>query len=111
MWKVFLMCENLKTVAKRLKTFSSFFDLFSKYYRIKMQTLVLLHYIMNYLYSPLIEPSKLKAFRSCNAQVHKSHVVKPSELIVSSQNGGRGGGGTNLPFHKPLSLASNGNGE
>lgn len=60
---------------------------------------------------PLIVPSILKAFRSCNAHVHKSHVVMPSGLTVSSQKGGRGGGGTNRPFHKPLSLASNGNDE
>lgn len=46
------------------------------------------------IYIPLIEPSRLKAFRSCNAHVHKSHVVKPSGVIVSSQNGGLGGGGT-----------------
>lgn len=62
-----------------------------------------------YAHSPLIFPSILKAFRSCNAQVHKSHVVKPSELTLSSQKGGLGGGGTNRPFHRPLSLASNGN--
>lgn len=46
------------------------------------------------------------------AQEHKSHVVKPSLNTGSStKKGGRGGGGTKRPFHRPFSLASNANGE
>lgn len=58
-----------------------------------------------------MEASSENVFRSCHAHVHRSHVVRPSVAIDSSRNGGRGGGGTKRPFHRPLSLASNGSGE
>lgn len=60
---------------------------------------------------PPIEPSNVNVFRSCHAHVQRSHVVSPSDEIDSSRKGGRGGGGTKRPFHRPLSLASNGIGE
>lgn len=45
------------------------------------------------------------------AHEHISQVVRPSEWMDSSRNGGRGGGGTKCPFHRPFSVASNDNGE
>jgi len=46
------------------------------------------------------------------AQEHKSHVVRPSLSTGSStKKGGRGGGGTKRPFHRPCSLASKAIGE
>uniref|UniRef100_A0A1A9VKU6 Uncharacterized protein n=1 Tax=Glossina austeni TaxID=7395 RepID=A0A1A9VKU6_GLOAU len=47
----------------------------------------------------------------CQAQVHRSQVVSPSAATLSSRNGGRGGGGTKRPFHRPFSLASKANGD
>ncbi|KAI9588400.1 hypothetical protein GQX74_004245 [Glossina fuscipes] len=52
----------------------------------------------------------VKALR-CQAQVHRSQVVSPSAATLSSRNGGRGGGGTKRPFHRPFSLASKANGD
>lgn len=45
----------------------------------------------------LIAPSSESVPLSCQAQLHKSHVVSPSGAIDSSRNGGLGGGGTNFP--------------
>uniref|UniRef100_A0A8D8BP53 (northern house mosquito) hypothetical protein n=1 Tax=Culex pipiens TaxID=7175 RepID=A0A8D8BP53_CULPI len=49
----------------------------------------------------LIAPSSDSVPLSCQAQLHKSHVVSPSGAIDSSKNGGRGGGGTNFPSQYP----------
>lgn len=68
-------------------------------------------FALNILYLPPIDPSREKALRSCHAHVHRSHVVRPSDATDSSSHGGRGGGGTKRPFHRPPSLASNGSGE
>ena len=47
----------------------------------------------------------------CQAHVHRSQVVNPSELIPSSIKIGLGGGGTKFPDHKPPSLPSSGSGD
>lgn len=61
--------------------------------------------------SPIV-PSNMNVLFVGIAHEHKSHVVSPSLSTGSStRNGGRGGGGTKRPFHKPLSEASNANGE
>ncbi len=58
-----------------------------------------------------MDPSKRNAFLSGTAHEHKSHVVSPSDTTVSSKKSGLGGGGTNFPFHRPVSLASNASGD
>lgn len=57
------------------------------------------------------EPSNENAFRSRHAHEHRSQVVSPSEEMLSSRKGGRGGGGTKRPLKRPPSLPSKGNGE
>lgn len=58
-----------------------------------------------------MDPSKRNAFLSGTAHEHRSHVVSPSDTTVSSRKSGLGGGGTNFPFHSPVSLASNARGD
>ena len=73
--------------------------------REKSKTITFLYYL------PIV-PSNINVLFVGIAQEHKSHVVKPSLSTGSStKKGGRGGGGTKRPFHRPFSLASNANGE
>lgn len=67
--------------------------------------------VLTYYHILPIDPSNRNAFLSGTAHEHKSHVVSPSDTTVSSKKSGLGGGGTNLPFHSPVSLASNARGD
>ncbi|KNC28845.1 hypothetical protein FF38_03367 [Lucilia cuprina] len=93
-----------------LKFPAEFKDFFLSQFSMSFKDQPKCHFVPQFiLYLPIV-PSNINVLFVGIAQEHKSHVVKPSLNTGSStKKGGRGGGGTKRPFHRPFSLASNAN--